>query len=661
MTYDSSIINKIIDYINNNLTKVSKYEDAKKSFNEIDALFKNENIIIDPDLLIELLNTNNTFNQIISIIFEHNKNRIISRNIESIFDSDFLIQTIDAYCIVNNIELKQDNIDELYDLDELDITDSVKLYLSEMARRPLLSFEDEKKLAKKVAAGDKKARDVFIESNLKLVVNIAKYYLNSGMPLLDLIQEGNLGLMTAVDKYDVNRGYRFSTYASWWIRQAITRAIANKGRNIRIPVHVYNKIRLYKQAEAELENELKRHPTIEEIANKLEISLSEATKLYEIQIDTTSINIVIGEEQDTEFGDFIPSNVEGPEDIAIIEVLKQDVRKLLDDCNLTDREKEIINLRFGLDNDEPMTLQDIGEKYHISRERIRQIETLALIKLRRSRYIKKLADYMQYPEKSLKNIDIYREKHSIPDYTRKAFLKEKSLVKEKENNKMAKKVQTIYEYFKDYKREQVDEMLTKLSKEEKTLIRIRFGDNLDKPIPTRLTKDETNKYYGILIPKMKKLLKNPDKVITPKKEKNIIAPKEETKPQINIPIEEKNKECTCNKVIEEPIVTETKTNNEITKEDYLNILEFLKKPVFIEMTKTQSIKEAMVISLKLGYIEGKEYSTRAIAEFLGIEKTEVIEITRRVLISYKNQINELFDKFINTIISKDEIDHTKLR
>ena len=661
MTYDSSIINKIIDYINNNLTKVSKYEDAKKSFNEIDALFKNENIIIDPDLLIELLNTNNTFNQIISIIFEHNKNRIISRNIESIFDSDFLIQTIDAYCIVNNIELKQDNIDELYDLDELDITDSVKLYLSEMARRPLLSFEDEKKLAKKVAAGDKKARDVFIESNLKLVVNIAKYYLNSGMPLLDLIQEGNLGLMTAVDKYDVNRGYRFSTYASWWIRQAITRAIANKGRNIRIPVHVYNKIRLYKQAEAELENELKRHPTIEEIANKLEISLSEATKLYEIQIDTTSINIVIGEEQDTEFGDFIPSNVEGPEDIAIIEALKQDVRKLLDDCNLTDREKEIINLRFGLDNDEPMTLQDIGEKYHITRERIRQIETLALIKLRRSRYIKKLADYMQYPEKSLKNIDIYREKHSIPDYTRKAFLKEKSLVKEKENNKMAKKVQTIYEYFKDYKREQVDEMLTKLSKEEKTLIRIRFGDNLDKPIPTRLTKDETNKYYGILIPKMKKLLKNPDKVITPKKEKNIIAPKEETKPQINIPIEEKNKECTCNKVIEEPIVTETKTNNEITKEDYLNILEFLKKPVFIEMTKTQSIKEAMVISLKLGYIEGKEYSTRAIAEFLGIEKTEVIEITRRVLISYKNQINELFDKFINTIISKDEIDHTKLR
>ncbi len=691
LIYDSSTsFNIINEYINQKFDNISTYEDAIKYFKKLDTFFETYSFIPNPDLLIELINKNIIFINMIKLIFNHYTSQITSGNSEKIFDNTSLILTIETYCMLNNIEIKQEEIEETYDTTEFGTTDSVKAYLREIGKRPLLSVQQERELAHKVAQGDSKARDLFIESNLKLVVSIARKYLNRGLSFLDLIQEGNLGLMTAVDKYDVEKGYKFSTYATHWIRQAITRAIADKGRNVRIPVHMYEKIGAYKKAVTNLEAKLNRQPTLNEIANEMGLSISEVTKLHKLQSDTVSINTLIGDDEDTELENFIPASEETPEDVAIAGTLQYQVRKLFEDCNLKEREIEILMLRYGFNDREPMTLEQVGKKYNLTRERVRQIEAKALMKIRRSKHIKALAAYMQHPEKSLESIEEFREKYRESKKPYKAYLKDDGRTKKKENDEMPK-LQTIYQYFKDYTREQVDEMLSKLTEEERTLMTLRYGEDLDNPVSGKLSKEQTDKFYGTLIPKMKRLLKNPNnerksrKPRKPREKKSVITnqTQEAVAPithehsileQPILPSGESTQITPVQEIKEEvegelvqkiepkeeptPVVKADEASNDITKHDCVKMLELLRTPTFTQMMSVLTAKESIIISLKLGYVDGKYFSTESIAQFLGIEETEVIETTKKVLLLYKENINSFLDSIIE--VATDQVEHGRV-
>ncbi len=301
----------------------------------------------------------------------------------------------------NNIEIKNtqidlqndDSIEQLLGGSELNIDDPVKVYLKDIGRVPLLSPEDELKLAEDMAAGDEEAKKKLSESNLRLVVSIAKRYVGRGMLFLDLIQEGNLGLMKAVEKYDYTKGFRFSTYATWWIRQAITRAIADQARTIRIPVHMVETINKLTRTTRMLVQEYGRDPTPEEISREMGLPEYRVREIQRIALDPVSFETPIGEEEDSHLGDFIEDgNAPSPQDKATFTLLKEQLVSILD--TLTPREEMVLRLRYGIDDGHPRTLEEVGKEFGVTRERIRQIEAKALRKLRHPSRSKKLKDYI---------------------------------------------------------------------------------------------------------------------------------------------------------------------------------------------------------------------------------------------------------------------------
>ena len=276
---------------------------------------------------------------------------------------------------------------------DLTINDPVRMYLKEIGQIKLLTTEEELKLADKIAAGDEQAKSTLAEANLRLVVSIAKRYVGRGMLFLDLIQEGNMGLMKAVEKFDVTKGYKFSTYATWWIRQAITRAIADQARTIRVPVHMVETINKLARVERQLTLELNREPTEEELSKKMGTSVEKIREIYKISQEPVSLEIPIGEEDDSHLGDFIPDETNmSPEDYAVNELLKDEISEVL--LTLTEREEKVIRLRFGLEDGRPRTLEEVGQLFGVTRERIRQIEAKALRKLRHPSRSRKLKDYL---------------------------------------------------------------------------------------------------------------------------------------------------------------------------------------------------------------------------------------------------------------------------
>ena len=267
------------------------------------------------------------------------------------------------------------------------------MYLKEIGQIKLLTTEEELELADKIAKGDEQAKATLAEANLRLVVSIAKRYVGRGMLFLDLIQEGNIGLMKAVEKFDVTKGYKFSTYATWWIRQAITRAIADQARTIRVPVHMVETINKLARVERQLTLELNREPTEEELSKKMGTSVEKIRDIYKISQEPVSLEIPIGEEDDSHLGDFIPDETNmSPEDYAVNELLKDEISEVL--LTLTEREEKVIRLRFGLEDGRPRTLEEVGQLFGVTRERIRQIEAKALRKLRHPSRSRKLKDYL---------------------------------------------------------------------------------------------------------------------------------------------------------------------------------------------------------------------------------------------------------------------------
>lgn len=289
-------------------------------------------------------------------------------------------------------DIKVEDID-LASMEGINIDDPVRMYLREIGRIPLLSYDEELELAKKVLAGDEAAKQKLAESNLRLVVSIAKKYVGRGMLFLDLIQEGNMGLIKAVEKFDYTKGYKFSTYATWWIRQAITRAIADQARTIRIPVHMVETINKLIRTSRHLLQQLGREPTPEEIAAEMEIPVERVAEIQKIAQDPVSLETPIGEEDDSHLGDFIQDEESpAPHDAASYTMLREQLEEVMN--TLTPREAKVLKLRFGLEDGKSRTLEEVGKEFNVTRERIRQIEAKALRKLRHPSRSKKLRDYM---------------------------------------------------------------------------------------------------------------------------------------------------------------------------------------------------------------------------------------------------------------------------
>lgn len=276
----------------------------------------------------------------------------------------------------------------------INVDDPVRMYLKEIGKVPLLTAEEEIELAKRMEAGDEEAKKKLCEANLRLVVSIAKRYVGRGMLFLDLIQEGNLGLIKAVDKFDWRKGYKFSTYATWWIRQAITRSIADQARTIRIPVHMVETINKLIRISRQLLQEYGREPTPEEIALEMDMSEEKVREILKIAQEPVSLETPIGEEEDSHLGDFIPDDdVPAPAEAAAFSMLKEQLMEVLD--TLTEREQRVLKLRFGLEDGRARTLEEVGKQFDVTRERIRQIEAKALRKLRHPSRSKKLKDYLE--------------------------------------------------------------------------------------------------------------------------------------------------------------------------------------------------------------------------------------------------------------------------
>ncbi len=323
-------------------------------------------------------------------------------------DSDTLDSLYNTF-VEHNIEIiaddeedesgKKGSKEEVKILDDSEITkdvninDPVRMYLKEIGRISLLSAEEERELSIRSAQGDEIAKNKLAESNLRLVVSIAKRYVGRGLLFLDLIQEGNMGLMKAVEKFDYDKGYKFSTYATWWIRQAITRALADQARTIRVPVHMVETINKMVRIQRQMTLELNREPTEEEIAKKMGITVEKVREVIKISQDPVSLETPIGEEDDSHLGDFLPDiNSMSPEEYATNEILKEEIKNVL--MTLQEREQEVLELRFGLIDGTSHTLEEVGKRFNVTRERIRQIEAKALRKLRHPSRAKKLKDFL---------------------------------------------------------------------------------------------------------------------------------------------------------------------------------------------------------------------------------------------------------------------------
>lgn len=325
---------------------------------------------------------NDSLDEIYNTLME-NDIQVVAEGDEDTTDEDGVPKHLDEPIILDDNEITKD----------ININDPVRMYLKEIGRISLLSPEEELELSERVAAGDEDAKNKLAESNLRLVVSIAKRYVGRGLLFLDLIQEGNIGLMKAVDKFDSDKGYKFSTYATWWIRQAITRALADQARTIRVPVHMVETINKMSRIQRQLTLELNREPSEEELAKKMGISVEKVREVIKISQEPVSLETPIGEEDDSHLGDFIKDESSmSPEEYATNEILKEEIKSVL--MTLQVREQEVLELRFGLVDGTCHTLEEVGKKFNVTRERIRQIEAKALRKLRHPSRAKKLKDFL---------------------------------------------------------------------------------------------------------------------------------------------------------------------------------------------------------------------------------------------------------------------------
>lgn len=579
--------NLISNYINTQNLNINNISEVLEFFENLNKYIKRIGYVLNVDVVINLINKNELFRNCIDRFYQKNINIILKNKLEDVYSNETITTAVDVYCMLNNIEITEDE-EKSSTFESSDLEDSINIYLKEIGEIPILSSDEEKELAKKMISGDEKAREIFIKRNLKLVVSIAKKYQNKGLDMLDLIQEGNIGLMTAVSKFDVNKNVKFSTYATWWIRQAITRGITDKGRNIRIPVHINEDLIKIRKHTYLFEARENRKPSIAELSQEMKISESRITEALKYQNDTISTNALIGEKDDAELGDFVPSNDDPLEDVIYLKDLKEKIDEIFESAKLTDKEKDVIILRFGLDNLGCRTLEEVGKKHNVTRERIRQIEAKALRKLKKSHYVKgfnpKEEEISSFIDNSFRN-----------HFTINKQEKELTINQRKELNTK----ETIYDVFAPYSKDEIMQAIFELNNEERKIIISKFGYNLDMPINKSLIYLENDSFREYLFPKIKRLLLHINGI------------------EIN----------SCEEY------------NDMAKTDIQAMYDFLKTPKFHRINQSLKVPEAMIFALKFGMVNNKKYSNHAISTLLSIPVVKIEETIVDILFNCKGNIS----------------------
>ena len=424
-------------YINYNIKEANKPASVKRELSKISEFLNNVGYSLDEDTYTNIVKNNDKLNKLLSFEYEANKKEINDGLLDELYSNDDIVMTfMDTYCLLKGVEtLKVDVVDDFEDTSSFD--DATKLYIKDVRTMcpNLLTLEEEKALAIRISEGDMEAKDELVEANLRLVLSMAKRYRGRGMQYMDLVQEGNIGLIRAAEKYDYTKGFKFSTYATWWIRQAITRAIADQARTIRIPVHVVEKINKLAKIQRDFTIKNGREATIPELAKETHYTEEKVKEMLKLMEEPTSTNAKIGEEEDTELGDMLPDeNILEPEVEAINRSLRDDLMKVLD--TLDERERRVLILRSGLEGDAPRTLESIASEYDVTRERIRQIEAKALRKLRHPKKSNKLRGYIT--DADIDTHDVEDKPYSLSSKSTSTY-KPKKQEKENTNKDLVKR------------------------------------------------------------------------------------------------------------------------------------------------------------------------------------------------------------------------------
>lgn len=553
-----------LSYIEKSIIVANSYEESYKEVEKITSFF--EEIAYRPsiDLCIKLLSSDKIFLNI-KILVEQNMEIIKNGKLFLEYDDSLYLLFIEAYCTVNNIACNIDLLPQEDDEPYYSTGNTLHSYILEATKLALPPEKTMLLLYSYNSSRDEKIKNMIVEGNLKLVISIAKRYKTKELELLDLIQEGNIGLITAIDRFKPELGYQFSTYATWWIRQAIISAIANLGRNIRIPIYVQDDIRKYRRIELKLYNDLSRKPSIEEIAAEMKVDPEEVIKLSKLQNDTVSLNSNISNDsEDGELGDFIAdeTDIQGE---TMRKALIYSVRKMLKNAKLDDREKEIIVHLYGLGGVKKKTLEEVGNIYGISRERVRQIREQIFRKIIRNKNAKELAVFMDNPEAARQHID-------------DSFQPKMAKVKD---------LKSIYDYFPGYSREIVYCLIDyHATTTQKKLLAMCYPNSFSYPKTNMYwTVSDRQNFHNFII-KIQKILEF--KSQTPKRDDDL-----------------------C-----------------IEAKDYIRVLEILKTDLFLRLAEFISRQELILCILYFGYENSKSFSVNAISNFLVISENDIHNIIK---------------------------------
>lgn len=737
MKDQTKLFDIINNYINQEFSKDIDYNSAINSFDKLENFLELCECSLTLDIIERLVKENSLINKLLITIYEVDREDIFNDSYEGTYN-DLVVYFIQMFCKVHNIKIKENEI-KYSDMGAFASRSSTDIYLREIQNYKLLTREEELDMIKRYKSGEIEVRDEFLSRNLKLVVSIAKKYLGRGVVLTDLIQEGNMGLMKALDEFDLSRECRFSTYATNWIKSYITRYIAGKSRNISLPNHFFYELGIFRKVYTNLEKQLDRKPTISELADKTGKNKDVVLRYFDYLNDTKSLSDKVGDEDDTEFSYFIPSSDESLETVAIKKDLSSGLTELLNKCHLKPRELEVLMFRYGLNGNDPLTLEEIGRKYNLTRERVRQMESSALMRIRRSPYVKLFAEYTSNPAKSMENIkkmreayidnprsfkkDIISEEERKPvprakniytifsnsgytkeeldiainelseeeiellksrygedltemptirnkrnEYTKKfmqeLFPKLRRIIKNnreknmddeaKKGRKGMKTSKNIYEIFSNqgYSKEELDEAIKCLSKSYIDTLKSRYGEDLMGVPTAKLDKKERSRLYTAIFGRLKKeLQKNRERSVIPtSKVEDIVneTTNESVEEYVNIPSEENVN------VRDEEVKTTHENTNDTSINEYKMLLELLKTSTFNDMLKVLTPKEAVIVCLRLGYIDNKYFTSESIANFLGIDTLEVTETTKKVLLLYRDNINKIIDTAIENTTKDNE-------
>ena len=621
-------IDVISQYIEKQLPGVSNYEDSVRAFRKLDAFFKKYDFVLDVNSLSKLIEGNDKFLAMINYAFDEKRADIVKGNSNEVFDNNFLIFSILTYCDLKDIKVEENvevlNADDFYDTNSKDL-DTLKLYLNDIGRIPLLTAEDEKELAYKISLGDMAARSKFIESNLRLVVKVAKKYRNYGLPFMDLIQEGNCGLMRAVERFDGTMGVKFSTYAMYYISVAMSRAIANDSRTIRIPANKFETLRKYKAAVDDLQKKYCKNFSVEEIAQLIGKSVPYVKEMEELCKEPVSLNAFVSYDGDSELESFIPNDDKSVDEQVVLNNLPSELSEFFNSCKLSERHKMVLLLRFGILDGHLWTLEEIGKKYGVSRESIRQSEIRALKLIRNSKDIEKFSVYLDNPDKALVKLKEFRDLEEKKKRKKKVYPK---------TGKKGKYLQSIYEYFDEFDKMTIDSVISTLNPDERSLLTLRYGDDLENPVSHGLSKRDASRFYGSLMPRMRKKLESMNFPSTLEKE-------------------EKDEDDVVDNV--SYLNDEVTICNDFNRTDYIKLINIIKVPEYKLVINELGVKTTMIMSIYFGLVDGKQFSIEAISKFFNTTPNDVENIITSNLEGDKAGIDFLIER-ANSMICHNKTD-----